>query len=467
MHGRILIVDDTATNRIVYKVRLSEAFYEPLIATDGESGLRMAREEPPDLILLDLSLPDMPGAEMLRRLKADPLTQGIPVIALSATRTGEDRRQALAAGADDVMSKPLNESVLLARMRNLLRLREEARFVTRAWGHQVPAMMGMAETTPPFEPAGTVALLASRPEVAQAWKDLLQPQMRDTLVVMTREQALALPPTRDGSTPDVFVIQADLDSARTGLRLMTELGSHAGTRHSAVCIVTTGEDDQVTVMGFDLGADDVLASTVCDRELAPRLRTLIRRKRQADRIRTTVEDGLRMAMIDPLTGVYNRRYAMPRLAGIAAQAASEASDFAVMVVDLDRFKSVNDHYGHAAGDAVLIEVARRLSDNLRISDLLARVGGEEFLVALPQTTLADAERVAERLRQVVGDEPVLLPSGEKLRVTVSIGVALGHSAQEGADQATEVSVMVDRADRALLAAKKAGRNVVNFSRSAA
>lgn len=474
MHGRILIVDDTATNRIVYKVKLSDAFYEPLLAADGATGLRLAQEAAPDLVLLDLSLRDLPGPEVLRRLKANPLTRAIPVIALSASPGAADRGLALAAGADDVMSRPLNDAALLARMRNLLRLREEARFVTRAWGHEAPSILGMAEgaapftpapfTPAPFTPPGTVALVTSRVDLALTWKHQLRRQMRDGLVVMSREQALALPPVRDSTTPDVFVVEADLDTPGGGLRLMSELGSHAGTRHSATCIVTPGEDDETTVMAFDMGADDVLSARLCDQELAPRLRTLIARKRQADRIRATVEDGLRLSIIDPLTGIYNRRYALPRLAGIAVQAASEGSDFAVMVVDLDRFKSVNDRFGHAAGDAVLVEVARRLSENLRLSDMLARIGGEEFLVALPQTTLPEAERIAERLRQMVGEAPVTLPSGDGLHVTVSIGVALGA---RHPGQTEDVSTLIDRADQALLSSKSAGRNVVTFSRSAA
>jgi two-component system, cell cycle response regulator len=464
MHGRILFVDGTATNRIIYKVKLSDAFYEPLLAADGAGCLKIARTDRPDLILLDLALPDMSGTEVLRHLRADPATRPIPVVVLAGTPAEADRQLALAAGADDVMAKPVTDDVLLARLRNLLRQRDDAGVVTQAWGTEAPAMLGLDEPPATFEPAGRIGLVAARSETALGWKHLLQRVMRDRLSVMTREQALALPTVRSAETPDIFLIEADLDGRDVGLRLLSELRSHAGTRRSAFCIIAGEEELRHRVMAYDLGADDVVAATVPDRELELRLRALLRRKRQADRLRETVEDGLRMAMVDPLTGVHNRRYALPRLAGIAAQAASEGADFAIMVVDLDRFKAVNDAHGHAAGDAVLVEVARRLTDNLRMHDLLARIGGEEFLVALPQTSLAEAERVAERLRRVIGDDPIPVPGDVTLRVTVSIGVAVVGAAS--ADPTT-VTGIVEQADQALLTSKTSGRNTVTFSRSAA
>ena len=467
MHGRILIVDDVATNRIIYKVKLGDAFYEPLLAADGRECLAMARAERPDLILLDLILPDMPGTDVLRELRADPTTRTIPVIVLTAARDADQRLAALSAGADDVMSKPVSDQVLMARLRSLLRSRGEAGVLSSTWGMPAHSVLGLAEAPAGFETLGIVALVAAQPETALRWKHEMQGFLRDTLVLMTREQALAV--SAPGATggqpvPDVFVIESDLDGAGGGLRLMSELDSRPATRHCATCVITPETDGEHTAIAFDLGADDVVARGICARELAVRLRILIRRKRQGDLLRATVEDGLRLAVIDPLTGVYNRRYAMPRLAGIAAQAAQEGSDFAVMVVDLDRFKSVNDRFGHAAGDRVLSEVAHRLSENLRMSDLLARIGGEEFLVALPQTSIADAERVAERLCQVISDQPIRLPSGQALRVTASIGVALGST--EGADP-EKVPALIDRADQALLQSKSAGRNKVTFSQTAA
>jgi two-component system cell cycle response regulator len=478
MHGRILVVDDVATNRIIYKVKLGDAFYEPLLAADGRACLAKARAERPDLILLDLGLPDMSGTEVLRELRNDPLTRHIPVIVVTADRNPEERQRALSAGADDVMAKPVIDQLLLARIRNLLRARGEQGMVASAWGmppdtlwggsEDQPLPMALAEPAATFEQCGLVALVSEHPETALRWRNDLRNVLRDTLVIMSRDQAMSLTPADEpGSAPvpDVFVIEGTLDGPNGGLRLMSELDSRPATRHAATCIITPLPESEATSIAYDMGADDVVTRGISPRELALRLRILIRRKRQADRMRATLADGLKLAMIDPLTGIYNRRYAMPRLAGIAAQAAQEGTTFAVMVVDLDRFKSVNDSHGHAAGDRVLAEVAHRLSENLRVSDLLARIGGEEFLVALPQTSFDDAQAVADRLCQVIAERPITLMSGQPLRVTASIGVALG---QPGTDGVLQVEPLIDRADQALLQSKSDGRNKVTFAnRSAA
>lgn len=459
MSARILIVDDVAANRIIQQARLAAAFYEPVLAADGAACLALSREERPDLILLDLGLPDIPGLEVLRRLRRDANTRDIPVIALSGPRT-EERLAAFTAGADDVLIRPANERVMLARVRNLLRLKAESDFPAP----DALAITGMADTPAAFEPQGTVAIVATQPSPAEGLREALAGLLRDRLVVLSRREALADISVVSGrdSLPDVFILQDDGRNPSATLRLLSELKSHQSTRHAAVCVVGPAGDGDEAAMAFDLGADDAVGPGVSAEELALRTRGLLRRKRQSDRRRARMQDGLRLAMHDPLTGLYNRRAAAPQLAAIADRSKAEGTPFAVLVMDLDRFKQVNDVYGHAAGDQVLVEVARRLLANLRESDVLARIGGEEFLAILPRSNIAVARRVAERLCEVMDDQPIRLMSGEDLRVTVSIGVAVA-----GLDGSFAVEGLVEQADLALLESKGAGRNQVTYRVSAA
>ena len=462
MVGKILIVDGVATNRIVFKVALGEAFYQPVLAANGESCLHLAREIAPDLILLDLALPDQSGVGLIYQLRADPATRDIPVLALAADDEAALRLLALQAGADDVLQKSVDHQSLLSRVRNLLRGREG--FDRLASGTPGSGLLGFAEPVQTFAIRATVSILSDHPEAAQNQRKALAQLMPDKLLIQSREEAFSdNNRSNDDTVPDVFLIDASVGGNGNGLRLMSELRSRPTTRHSAVCLLQRKGSADSAAMAFDMGADDVVDDDVAPNELALRLQTLIRRKRRDDQLRETVQDGLRMAVIDPLTGLHNRRYAMPQLASIAGRAGVEATVFAVMVVDLDRFKSVNDRFGHAAGDAVLVEVAGRLQANLREGDLLARIGGEEFLIALPNTSFQDACSAADRLCRAIEEKPIQLGFASTLHVTVSIGLAVSDE-DFGAEPAPRI---VDRADRALLTAKAEGRNKVTISQSAA
>ena len=462
MPARVLIVDDIAANRIVQQARLTAAFYQPLLASDGASCLRIAQAERPDLILLDLGLPDMSGLEVLQRLRRDPACRDIPVIALTASGGAAERLAAFAAGADDVMDQPTNERVLQARLRNLLRLKADSNFPVQ----DALALPGLAEVPAAFDPQGTIALVTPQHMSGEGLRDALAGQLRDRLVVVSRREALAELAVGEGgdTVPEVFVLQDDGNNPMSTLRLLSELKSHQATRHAAVCVVGPAGAGDDAAMAFDLGADDAVGPGVSAEELVLRTRGLLRRKRHFDQLRARMQDGLRLAMRDPLTGLYNRRFAVPQLAAVADLARSEGSPFAVMVLDLDRFKQVNDVYGHAAGDQVLVEVAHRLTAHLRDTDVLARIGGEEFLAILPRTGMAMARRVAERLCQVMDDQPVRLASGEELHVTVSIGVAVAGT---GGEDSFGVEGLVEQADIALMESKGAGRNQVTFRLSAA
>lgn len=481
MVGKLLIVDEVATNRIVLKARLASAGYRPVVAADAGSALALAAGDRPDLALIAAHLPGsergMATAALIVRLRGLPGCAALPVVVMtegaSDGTASEARLAALRAGADDALSRPVEEEALLALIRSFMRQRAMADLGSPA---ETLPLMGLAEPAAAFERPARIALVTARPETGlRLRRDLVT--LPHEVAVLSAEEALACaqrarPPEAaptdaavpDAAVPDAFVIEADLASPGAGLRLMSELQSRPATCHAAFLILLAEGRASLAATAYDLGAQALMSPSAPGAEAALRLTRLIARKRADDRRRASVQDGLRLAMIDPLTGLYNRRYAAARLSEIAEAAARDQHGFAVMVVDLDRFKSVNDRWGHAAGDAVLVEVATRLTQALRAGDLLARIGGEEFLAALPQASLAEAEHVAARLCHAVEERPVRLPSGLEIGVTVSIGVAIAGG---GGDCGTGVREAVDHADRALMRAKSAGRNQVTVFRSAA
>jgi two-component system cell cycle response regulator len=448
MSGKILIVDDVATNRIVLRAKLAAAWYQPLLAGDAAACLQLARQERPDVILLNDQLADLDGITALQQLRADPLTRDIPVIFLAAAPDPQLLFRALQAGADDFMEKPYQDQTLLARLRNLVRS-----------GQERPTLApGLAEDAAAFDHPGTIALVAADPQTAQNWQQALAPHLPGPLSILTPAQALGEMPA------DVFVLQADCSRPDGGLQLLSELRSRPATRHAAICIISTANSAEGIAIAYDLGANQVIPAQFHPPELALRLTKLLRRKHHADRIRASVADSMRAAVTDDLTGLWNRRHALANLPGIVSRSHAAGLPYSVLVIDLDRFKLVNDRYGHATGDQVLIKVARRLTTNLREGDLLARMGGEEFLVGLPDTDEHQARMIAERLCHTVNARPCLLPDGTTLSVTVSIGLATGLPGLFVPELLTEV---IDRADQALLRAKTAGRNRVTAAQSAA
>ncbi len=462
MIGKILIVDDVSTNRIVFKVKLTAAGYSSVMAADGASCLQLARSEGPDLILLDLTLPDMSGIEVLRQLKANPATRRIPVVMFSSEHDPVRRLAALRAGAEDFLSRPIDDQTLLARLRGLLRAREAVGgFATPESGL---GFLGLAEMTTTYDVPGHVALVMNRSEAALHMRKLLSTVGQERYSIVSPEAVFSDQATN--GAPDVYLIDADIASEGGGLRVMSELLSRSISRNAAFCIFSQSSPNILPAMAFDLGANDVVNSQISASELAVRLHKLVVRKRELDQLRASVQDGLRLAMIDPLTGLHNRRYGLAQLNAIAGRSKAEGGEFAVMVVDLDRFKSVNDRWGHAAGDAVLIEISARLAANLRASDLVARIGGEEFLIALPNTSRAEAGAVAQRLCEAAESSPVVLADGTAIHVTISIGMTIDGGAAE-TEPSLNVADIVDQADRALMKSKAGGRNKVTILNRAA
>ncbi|GGH24954.1 PleD family two-component system response regulator [Alsobacter metallidurans] len=459
MTARVLVVDDLLPNVKLLEARLTAEYFDVLTASNGPDAISICDQGLCDIVLTDVMMPGMDGFEVTRRIKANPSTAHIPVVMVTALDQPSDRVKGLEAGADDFLTKPVNEIALIARVRSLVRLKavtDELRsraLTSRDAGMGDPLVQAVADTGV----NGRILLVDDRPGSADRLIATLSQHHMVTLEPNAQQALFAAA----ADAPDLVVVSLDL-ADYDGLRLCSQLRSVEATRHLGILALAEAEDTSRILRGLDLGVNDYLVRPIDRNELLARVRTQVRRKRYADRLRDTVHATIELAIVDALTGLHNRRYLDSHFGALVEESLNRGRPLSVLVLDVDKFKSVNDTYGHDAGDDVLREFAQRVRKSLRAPDLVARFGGEELVVVMPDTSLETARLAAERIRARVGADPFAIHKGSQfIPVTVSIGVAATERVDDTPD------TLLKRADQALYRAKETGRNRVIVSPRAA
>jgi len=464
VQGTILVLDGVSTNRIMLKVQLTAAWYQ-VVQGEGLKGLpALMRRTAPDLVLAAQSLPDGTAADVKRLMASDPALADVPVVAITPQNDKAARLQALQDGLDDVLAYPFKDTLLLAHVRSLLRARLERQELRVRDGSQP---IGFAEPaaallSPPA--AGRIAILTRNARTGASWRKALSGQVAHSV------SCHALPNLQgilSAPAPDAILVE--LGPGTNGQNILSDLRSRSATRHTVVIGVMREDNADLAAEALDWGADAVCQGGFDAAEIALRLKSRIARKRRDDGLRAFLRKGVADSLTDPLTGLHNRRYAMGALDQVLRQSRKTGRSFAVMLADLDHFKSVNDRFGHGAGDMVLTEAARRLQSTVGIRGFAARIGGEEFMICLPEVSKKRALQVASLVCGSICSEPFHLSDASvSTPVTISVGLRLCDPRDLIRQNAPDpVGDVLKSADMALYAAKRAGRNQVRIRQSAA
>lgn len=452
MTARVLVVDDLEPNVKLLEAKLRAEYFDVIGAYSGQEAIELAVSEQPDIILLDVMMPGLDGFETCRRLKAAPETMHIPVVMVTALDQQADRIAGLEAGADDFLTKPVEDLALFARVRSLTRLKMmtdelRARYATGKG-------LGVVDNidVDGADDESRIFIIDDNEEQTERLKKALGENHQ---VASEMDPEVALGRARAGEF-DLIIVNLSLETMDP-LRLCSSIRSFEETRLTPILAVVRQGDTRKLVRALDIGVNDYLTRPIDRNELTARVTTQLRRMRYVNQLRSSFQASLEMAVTDQLTGLYNRRYLASHLSAMFDRAQWTDRPLAVMILDIDHFKHINDTYGHDAGDRVIKEFADGISRSVRGIDLACRYGGEEFLVAMPDTDAAFASVVAERLRHEIANQKYVVNSGrDEIHVTVSIGIA---STENGPKDDT-AQKLIKRADEALYEAKTGGRNRV-------
>jgi len=447
MTASVLVVDDMEPNRRLLQAKLEAKYYTVFMAADGPHALESALRHEPDIILLDVMMPGMDGYEVCRRLKASAATRHIPVVMLTALTDRDDRLRGLEAGADDFLSKPVDDFGLFARLEALMRynmVSNELR--TRDSAGAREEHFSDFEQESLDKPASVLVIDQNNSEARRVAKSLEAVGHQAATWMDAQASSIRF------DEIDIVIIALS-DQNHDALKLCAHLRALKEARDFSMIVTCSVADQPKGVEALRIGASDLILTPLDMLELQARVRTQTRRKRFVDILRRRVDRGLELSVIDHLTGLYNRRYMLERLQLWMQRSAVNEKPVSIVAFDIDHFKKVNDRYGHEAGDLVLRNFAARLRTNIRPQDIACRPGGEEFLLIMPDTREELAEVGAERIREAIAAEPFHIErDDEYIKVTVSAGIAT-YNGEEGL-----LADFLHAADQALYRAKQNGRN---------
>lgn len=460
MTARILVVDDEESSVKLLEALLLREYYEVIPAYNGTEAIEICLGGQIDVVILDVLMPGIDGFEVCRRLKDDPRTTNIPVVILTALNSAEDKVTGLEAGADDFMTKPVNDLQLLSRVKSLARLKMVSDELFQRTGTiadtEVEALL-VTKLSGRFgggEDAARI-LIVDENEIAGARLRMILGEDYFVDVASDANDALIKAIENDY---DSIVISADF-TYYDPLRLCSQIRTIERTRLVPIILIVNEDEGSLVVRALELGVNDYVMRPLEKLELYARLRTQIKRKCYNDLLRQSLHRTITMAVTDSLTGLHNRRYLDTHMPVLLSRATGRERPLSVIMIDFDHFKRVNDQYGHDGGDDVLREFASRLRKKIRGMDVMCRYGGEEFVIVLPDTDLTAAANVAERIREAVSEKPFLLAGGKhQIDMTISIGIAslrlMGGDTMEA---------LFARTDAALYEAKTKGRNRIVLS----
>jgi two-component system cell cycle response regulator len=456
----VLIVDDELRNIKLMTAILSVEPYEILQARNGEQALAILDENKIDLILLDVMMPGINGFEVTQIVKNNPATKHIPIILVTALDGRDNKQKAMEVGADEFLTKPVNKIEVITRTKSILQLKQcQEQLNARINIGEMLAIpqninsLEIQEKSKKETNYQTVLLIEDDNQQAKLIKSLVANESYHLMVASSGEEAIKI-----GQQTKVDLILLDLMlPGMSGYDVCDYYKSKEASRNIQIVAITSLSDLESKIKCIDKGVDDYLVKPVNSKEIKSRINVLLKKKLYLDQLQAHHKEVLNLAIIDGLTGLYNQTYLKNYLQLEVERSRERGYQVALIMFDLDNFKSYNDTLGHPAGDIILKQFSDIIKINIRDIDLPARYGGEEFAVVMPYSNQLDAISTAEQIRAALQISSFINDENNRMnKITTSIGIALCPK------HAITVDSLIEKADYKLYQAKKTGKNKICY-----
>ena len=446
---KILIVDDEPLNVKLLAAMIPPHEYETVRAYSGEQALKIVTDRPPDLILLDIMMPGLNGYELTRMLKSDPERRDIPIVLVTAFSGTENDIKGLEAGADEILNKSVKETELLAKVKSLLHLKQyKEQITTRTCSINSFTAPQKGEQLARDEAHLPSILIVEDNELdAKIIQKFLEGEPYQIKLAKNGEEAIS---RAQHERIDVILLDLLLP-LKNGFEVGKALKEMESTQNIQIIATSGLRDLDSRLKVIDLGIDDYLVKPVNMHVLKSRVNSLVKKKVYLDNLCDRYEMAVNSAITDRLTGLYSRGYFDHFLDLEIKRSLRQKTSLALLMIDIDDFKQINDTHGHLTGDRILRQFGELLKIKIREIDMAARYGGEEFAVVMSNTDLSEAAQVAERLRISIQAHSF---DSITSSVTASIGVALHPLDANSLDE------LISNSDRSLYKAKRDGKNRV-------
>jgi two-component system cell cycle response regulator len=443
--SKVLIIDDSEISAKHLSKQLAANYFDVVATKNADEALELIGADFFKVVIIDLVMPNIDCFELCSKIKN--LSPFLPIFTTSHIVEDEARIKSIKVGAEDFIIKPFDLELFITRMRACIKAKDDIDLLISRNKH-----VDMQSVTSLNFNLNSSNIIAIDDDIAEA--SYINDELLTKVGTLEIKEKISDFSEESLNKAELIIASGYLVDCY-GVEICTRIKNSSSTAEKPILLLADQDDVELLEEAFQAGIVDYVASPIDGVELFLKVQRILKRIAIRRNLEGKLSHDLDLAIVDPLTNLYNRRYFDTKTISLIETARNKSQPLSIAIADIDKFKSVNDTYGHLVGDQVLIETAKRIKNITQEKGTTFRFGGEEFIILMENTSIEEASKIAENIRLAMETEPYNISvEPHKINCTLSLGVACLKDTDQNMND------IIKRSDEGLYLAKNSGRNRV-------